>query len=154
MLIFPILRFGGKRMEPKIQDSMTLFRTNFTDVSTIGEISFDEEFFCFSLEDTARKHKIHGKTAIPPGRYEIIINHSEKFGKDMPLLLDVPGFEGVRIHSGNVPDQTDGCIFVGLKKGNNAIYDSRLAYQRIFGELEARLKRGKVYLSVIGGREV
>lgn len=134
------------------QDLFVIERMCFTDKATIGELSIDGEFFCYTLEDTCRTVKIPKQTAIPPGRYELKITFSERFQKDMPLLLDVPNFEGVRIHSGNTPEDTDGCILVGMKRGVDVIYESRKAYDLLFQELKKRLELGNVYLSVIGGR--
>lgn len=142
----------GYSVEPKLQDVMTLERTTFTDQSTIGELHIDGELFCCTLEDTCRKGpKIDGKTAIPMGRYKVIIDHSERFNRDMPHVLDVPGFEGIRIHSGNTAADTEGCILLGMRTGENVIYDSRLAYDKFFVLLKERLAKGPVYLAVIGG---
>ena len=80
---------------------------------TIGNIYVNGQYFADSLEDTVRDVKIKGKTAIPAGKYLILMTYSNRFKKIMPLLIDVPGFEGVRIHSGNTPEDTEGCILVG-----------------------------------------
>lgn len=136
------------------KDTMfTLERMTFTDKSTIGELYAEGEFICYTLEDTCREKKVQNKTAIPSGKYEVIVNHSERFGKDMPLLLTVPGFEGVRIHPGNTPEDTDGCILVGLRKGEDQILDSVKAFALVFEEINKRLKEGKLYISVIGGKK-
>lgn len=93
---------------------------------TIGDMWASEDGettwarLCWSLEDVVREvpgqpvasWKIHGKTAIPRGRYRVIVDHSEHFGKDLPHLLDVPGFDGVRIHGGNTAADTEGCVLV------------------------------------------
>lgn len=140
-----------KPMEPKLIDVMLLEREWFTDKSTIGRLSFDGEHVCFTLEDTCRKVKENGKTAIPSGRYEITIDFSERFQKQMPHILDVPLFEGVRIHAGNTAENTDGCLLVGLRHDVDVIYDSQKAYSLVLAELEKRLAKGKVFLSVVGG---
>jgi hypothetical protein len=81
-------------------------RFDFTDNATIGALTCGD-FHCFTLEDTDRHlednpdGKIYGKTAIPRGTYKVIITFSNRFKKELPLLLNVPGFEGVRIHPGN-----------------------------------------------------
>lgn len=83
----------------------------------IGELTIDGVHQCFTLEDKVREKKIFGKTAIPPGRYEVTVSFSNHFQKKLPLLMNVPNFEGVRIHSGNTAKDTEGCILVGMTKG-------------------------------------
>ena len=82
--------------------------------ATTGELYVDGKFVCYTLEDAIRKEKIKGVTAIPAGTYDVIINMSTRFKRLMPLLLNVPDFEGVRIHPGNTAEDTEGCIRVGL----------------------------------------
>lgn len=112
--------------------------------ATIGELSIDGVFFCYTLEDLERQEKIYGKTAIPKGTYSVIVNRSNRFskiaGKDvfLPLLLNVPGYEGVRIHSGNKPEDTEGCILVGLTKGVGTIGMSRVAMQRLMEKIKGQ----------------
>lgn len=114
---------------------LTLTRTNLTPLSTIGELDINGEFFCYTLEDPVRPVKIFGETAIPAGTYKGIINMSNRFKKRMPLLLDVPGFEGIRIHTGNFPKDTLGCILVGQEKRPNMIYKSRPAFEDLMLKL-------------------
>lgn len=108
--------------------TLHLKRETITDKSTIGTLSIDDEFFCYTLEDVVRPKKIFGETAIPPGTYKGIVNMSNRFKKRMPLLIDVPGFRGVRIHSGNTAADTQGCILVGFVKRPDMIYKSRPAF--------------------------
>jgi hypothetical protein len=121
---------------------LALKRRWFTERSTIGELFVDGVFECYVLEDATRPpdEKVFGETCIPVGRYPIIINHSPRFGVDMPLLLDVPGFQGVRIHPGNKPDDTEGCLLVGRQMTQDAIMDSRLAYESLFPKLVASVE--------------
>jgi len=115
---------------------LKLNRIQFTEKSTIGElwVNDDEDRFCFTLEDMVRPPgvKIAGKTAIPPGQYEIIINWSQRFKRPMPLLLDVPSFEGVRIHAGNTSEDTEGCILVGFNRSPDFVGNSRGAFDALF----------------------
>lgn len=76
------------------------------------------------MEDTVREKKIAGKTAIPEGTYQVIVNRSPKFKRDLPLLLDVPNFEGIRIHRGNTVKDTSGCILVGENKVKGKVINS------------------------------
>lgn len=117
----------------------------------------------FSLEDTDRNLKqdmplagikaikVPGKTAIPYGRYEVGISYSNRFKKLMPIVFDVPGFSGIRIHSGNTEDDTEGCPLVGLSRSTDTVLQSRIAYSRFFEWLEKTLKTEKVYLNVVKG---
>ena len=90
---------------------------------TIGQLYIEDEFFCFTLEDTVREvpgqpiseWKIFGKTAIPVGKYKITLELSPKFGPDTLTINDVPGYEGVRMHPGNTEADTEGCIILGYK---------------------------------------
>jgi hypothetical protein len=127
---------------------MTLKRKIRTDESTIGELSIDGKFECFTLEDPERDEKIKGRTAIPAGTYEVVITHSPRFKKDMPRLLNVPKFEGILIHVGNTAKDTDGCILVGQGKGTNSITSSKLAYEALVPKIAAGLKQGKVFIEV------
>jgi hypothetical protein len=101
---------------------------------TIGHIYINGQYFADSLEDTVRDVKIKGKTAIPAGKYLILMTYSNRFKKIMPLLIDVPGFEGVRIHSGNTPEDTEGCILVGKNTIKGQLTSSRI-YTRMLYDL-------------------
>lgn len=131
---------------------LTLNRLVFTDVSTIGELLWDGQFQCFTLEDTCRDHKIKGHTAIPAGEYEVIVTHSTRFKRDLPLLVGVPEFEGIRIHPGNASKDTEGCILVGKKKETNWIGSSIAAFDELYPKIAEAVKVGKVTIAVIGGR--
>lgn len=93
---------------------LTLERITYSEEATIGRLFLDNEYYCYTLEDTVRPAgvKVYGKTAIPAGTYKVIVNQSTRFKKLLPLLLDVPGFEGIRIHGGNTADDSLGCILV------------------------------------------
>ena len=91
---------------------------------TIGRLEINGKFFCHTLEDAVREEKIAGKTAIPAGTYQVIVNRSPKFKRDLPLLLDVPNFEGIRIHRGNTAKDTSGCILVGENKVKGKVINS------------------------------
>ena len=123
-------------------------RTDFSEESTIGELSVNGVFECYTLEDKVRPVKIAGKTAIPSGRYEVIMNFSQRFQKQLPLLLNVPNYEGVRIHSGNTAANTEGCILVGETKTDNFVGESRWAFNRLFEKLKVAAETEKIFLEI------
>jgi len=127
---------------------LNLKRLHKTDNSTIGELYIDGKFEAYTLEDIERDTKVFGKTAIPKGTYEVIMTMSNRFKKMMPLLLNVPGYEGVRIHSGNDATQTEGCILLGTTRSVDFIGGSRDAIAKFYPKLEAGLKVGKIYLTI------
>ncbi|MGL4440598.1 MAG: DUF5675 family protein, partial [Bosea sp. (in: a-proteobacteria)] len=99
---------------------LRLERDKLTDVDTTGQLfelgaGNSRRFICFVLEDRVRAGpKVAAETAIPAGRYEIVITQSKRFQKPLPLLLNVPGFSGIRIHAGNNREHTEGCLLPGL----------------------------------------
>ena len=98
-------------------------------VATLGELFINGKRFSYTLEDVVRGkgQKVFGATAIPAGTYPMVLNISNRFKKLMPLLIGVPGFEGVRIHGGNSHKDTLGCILVGhhVKQNKQEIYSGR-----------------------------
>ncbi len=123
-------------------------RTDFSETSTIGTLYVDDQFECYTLEDKVRPVKIKGKTAIPAGRYEVIINFSQRFGRMLPLFLNVPNFEGVRIHPGNTAADTEGCILVGETKDAEFIGQSRLAFEGLFNKLKTASETEKIFIEI------
>jgi hypothetical protein len=129
---------------------MRVTRQVFTDKSTIGELTIDGVHQCFTLEDKVREEKIFGQTAIPAGRYEVTVSFSNHFKKKLPLLMNVPNFEGVRIHSGNTAKDTEGCILVGMTKGTNFVSNSRDAFDALFAKILAAAENEKVFIEIAG----
>jgi hypothetical protein len=116
--------------------------------STIGKLYVDGVFFAYTLEDIDRHledggKKIHGETAIPRGSYKVIIDFSNRFQKQMMHVLNVPGFEGIRIHAGNTDKDTDGCILLGKVRSDNAVFNSREAVNALFDKVRAALDAGQ-----------
>lgn len=117
---------------------LVLKRIAFRKTYTIGKLYVDGVYFCDTLEDPVREgEKIYGRTAIPAGKYDVLITMSPRFRKMLPLLLNVPGFEGVRIHSGNNSDDTEGCILVGVNDKPGWISQSRATMTRLMATLES-----------------
>ena len=139
-----------------------LRRVGFFKWSTIGKLSIGDQFSCYTLEDLDRQVrydgsilpwssdlKVAGETAIPYGEYEVIIDKSERFGKMMPHILNVPDFNGVRIHSGNTDKDTEGCILLGMGvKGEDLIYGSKDAVSQFTAILQNMLKLDKVSIRI------
>lgn len=115
---------------------LLLKRLHRTENSTIGELYVDGKFECYTLEDKEREVKIKSETAIPKGTYKIIINQSNRFKRLLPLLLNVPNFEGVRIHSGNTNHNTEGCVLVGTTRSKDFIGNSRIAFNKLFKKMQ------------------
>lgn len=93
---------------------------------TIGKLYIDDNYFCDTLEDVVRSgEKVYGQTAIPAGKYKVKKTYSPRFKKKLPEILNVPGFSGVRIHSGNTAKDTEGCLLLGLNKAKGAVLCSQ-----------------------------
>lgn len=106
---------------------------------TGGSLFINGLFFCSTIEDVVRPYgeKVKGETAIQCGTYEIVLDFSQRFQKVMPHILNVPNFEGIRIHSGNTAKDSEGCILVGVKSETKGfISDSRNTYKRLMDALE------------------
>ena len=127
---------------------------------TIGKLYINNQYFCDTLEDTDRgltqsmteqqigSKKVYGETAIPTGTYRIIISYSNKFKKQMPLLLNVPGFAGIRIHSGNTEKDSLGCILVGKNKSVGKVLESRDTYSKLFSILQEANKKETIKITI------
>lgn len=123
--------------------NITLQRSQSNETCTIGSISVGGEVLCHTLEDIVRDEKLAGQTAIPAGTYQVVITYSPHFQQDLPLLVNVPGFSGVRIHPGNTAADTEGCILPGLTVLNNAIGQSRDAFNLLYPMIQDAQDRGE-----------
>jgi len=134
--------------------NLTLRREQFTTESTIGSLLIEGQFECFTLEDEDRAleaggKKLYARTAIPRGRYKIELDWSPKYGRDMPHLLNVPGFDGIRIHAGNSARDTEGSILVGTDRVPNFIRNSRHAFAALILKLNFAWASGEeVWITV------
>jgi len=131
-----------------------------TEGYTAGKLYIDDKFAFFTLEDQVREvpgkpvkdWKIYAQTAIPRGRYRIILTRSPRFGRLLPEVLGVPGFTAIRIHAGNTAKHTEGCILVGNADGNSKdawLGNSRAAENALVRMLTPPLRIGKqVWLTI------
>ena len=138
---------------------LTLKRTDFTADSTIGNLYINDKFFSYVLEDKDRglnqamniieikARKVFGLTAIPYGTYKVILSMSNRFKRLMPEILNVKGFEGIRIHRGNTAANSLGCLILGLKKSPNSVFESTAAETALMRVLQA--EKGEITLEII-----
>ena len=125
---------------------LKLIRTWYADTYTIGKLYIDGVYFADTLEDKNRdvdkngifnngEKKVYGKTCIPFGTYKVILSMSSKFKKILPLLLNVPQFDGIRIHSGNTDEDSSGCILVGINDIKGRISKSTITFNSLMTKL-------------------
>ena len=117
---------------------------------TIGRLEDENgKKICDTLEPIWRNYdggemKIPRKSAIPEGTYRVVITKSQRFRKYLPLLVGVPGFEGVRIHSGNTSRDTEGCILVGQNIQVGKVLWSRITLKKVMKLIE---NKKEIYIS-------
>jgi len=109
---------------------------------------YEKEYFCDTLEPTWRDYqngayKVKGRSAIPEGRYAVVVSYSPKLQQWLPILLGVPKFEGIRIHAGNTAKDTEGCILVGKNKLVGQVVDSRIWLHRLKQKIVEAKGRGE-----------
>lgn len=121
----------------------------------IDKLYINNEYFSDALEDPDRgltdsmsleeikKIKIKGNTCIPYGTYNVTITYSPRFKKNLPLINNVKGFEGIRIHSGNTPQDTEGCVLLGFNKIKGQVVDSRVTTDKFITQIQQILNKGE-----------
>lgn len=129
---------------------LTLKRIANKDNYCIGKLYINGKYFCDTLEDHDRglddsmtledilKLKKYGETAIPTGIYTVLLTYSPKYKKVMPLINNVKGYSGIRIHSGNTAKDTLGCLLVGKNTKVGMVTDSRNTYNALFKRLQQK----------------
>lgn len=144
-----------------------LIRENFTDEYTEGKLFINGVYVCDTIEDCDRnltddmseeeilKKKVYGKTCIPYGRYKLIIDWSNKYGKMLIHILNVKAFDGIRIHSLNSADSSSGCIGPGVRTAPGWVSKSRDTYKKVHKIVEDALKRlDEVHITIKRSDEV
>jgi hypothetical protein len=109
---------------------LELIRDKKNSRSIMGHLNHNNELLCYTLENALK--------AIPAGTYKLEMTYSPKFKKNMPEILNVPNKTGIRIHTGNIPTDSDGCILVGEQEEgiDDLIIKSKLTFDRILPILE------------------
>lgn len=138
---------------------LTLKRIALRSTYTIGRLYVDGNYFCDTLEDTVRdlnkdgkfdngEKKVYGKTAIPYGIYEIKWTYSPRFKKYTPQLMNVPSFDGIRIHSGSTPADTAGCLLLGKNKKVGMVLNSKATIAKFYTIIKDACSKGKVTIEI------
>ena len=138
---------------------LTLKRIALRPTYTIGKFYIDDVYFCDTIEDTVRdinkngkfdngEKKVHSKTAIPYGTYEIKWTYSPRFKKYTPQLMNVPSFEGIRIHAGNTSADTEGCLILGENKQVGKVLNSRATINKFYPIIKEACYNGKVTIEI------
>lgn len=118
---------------------ITVKRFEFGTNYTVGDLYIDDKRECYTLEDVVRAPgiKVKANTAIPTGTYKIVMDFSPKYQRMMLHILDVPMFQGIRIHAGNTDLDTEGCLLVGETwPGGNFIGSSKKAYDKLYVKIK------------------
>lgn len=121
----------------------------------IDKLYINGKYFSDALEDPDRgltnsmsleemkKIKVKGNTCIPYGTYNVTITYSPRFKKNLPLINNVKGFEGIRIHSGNTPQDTEGCLLLGFNRVKGQVVDSRITVSKFITQIQQALNKGE-----------
>ena len=121
---------------------------------TFGKMFIDGRYFGETLEDTDREIekggvKVYGESAIPRGRYPVTVSVSRRFGREMPEVMNVPEFSGIRIHGGNTESDTLGCPLLGQVRTSTGVANCKGINDRLLMYIKAALQRGEdVWLTV------
>lgn len=128
---------------------------------TVGRLYVNGKMYCNTLEDRiadinrngvfdGEEKKVPGKTAIPYGEYNVVFNWSPRFGRNLPRLLNVPGFEGILIHPGNTADDSAGCILVGENTSSGRLTQSRYTSDNLNILIEDAQRKGeKITIEIV-----
>lgn len=129
---------------------LELKRTQCGGTTTVGQFFVDGEYECLCIEDQDRQlesnpaGKVYGQTCIPRGKYKVIITWSNRFNRELPLLVGVENFSGVRIHPGNTHENTEGCLLpvTSVTPDGQVGMNSRNAFHKLFAKIDAAIAKG------------
>ena len=131
---------------------LLLERTEKTKTYTAGRLSFVNElgkaYFCDTLEPSLHPTNHLRPKAIPAGRYDVAVTWSPKFKRWLPLLLKVPNRSGIRIHAGNNPEDSSGCILLGRALLPGHVYNSRSTLEKLMQRLKERPEGEAIHITV------
>ena len=121
----------------------------------IDKLYINGKYFSDALEDPDRgltdsmsleeikKIKIKGSTCIPYGTYNVTITYSPRFKRNLPLINNVKGFEGIRVHNGNTPQDSSGCVLLGFNKIKGQVIDSKVTVNKFIDIVQKALNKGE-----------
>ena len=114
------------------------------------DLSLEEVDARYSRQSGKVARKIPGHTAIPEGSYRVLVTLSPRFKEWLPYIQGVPDFEGIRIHVGNYPDDTQGCILVGENRLKGMVVNSRIWLHRLMKRIREVEKEGEaVWITIV-----
>jgi hypothetical protein len=125
--------------------------------STEGNLYVDGKWFCHVIEDKVRakpgewdnSHKVYAKTAIPYGNYQVLVTWSNRFKRMLPLLINVPDFQGIRIHNGRTETSSAGCLIVSYKAGKGYVINDKKAMNDLTDMISEAQKKSKVFIEIV-----
>lgn len=146
-----------------MSDVLRLVRDTLVDEYTMGRLEYRGTLLCFTLEDPVREaveesgwvwrpeFKVYGETAIPSGTYPLRVTYSQRFKRRLPLIADVPDFEGIRLHSGTNTEHTRGCPLVGRQRdqGQGRLWDAAGLTDALIDLIDQVSLRGPVRIEVV-----
>ena len=118
---------------------ITVLRFDYSKNHTKSIIFVNDQFFCFGMEPENKfNNTIKGqRDLIPEGTYPIKLSKSPKFKRVLPEILDVPFNSGIRIHPGNYPSDTSGCLLLGTHFDANVLFNSIRAVDGLISILKS-----------------
>lgn len=143
---------------------LKLVRSEFQSDRVFGKLYIDGEYFSLTCEDadrgltketplsTIKRTKVAHKTCVPYGRYRIILSYSNKLKRYLPLLLDVPGWRGIRIHKGSGPEWSSGCPLVGFRREGDRLRQYTKAEEELIKRLDAVNHTDSIYITIEKGK--